>query len=526
MVAECHIERLMSPPRTDVETLVAECDQEQRFVTISAAYADRLNRRPLDVIGRPVREVVGEDLYCRMAPFIEKALQGYEVATDLDPIADRSESRESRCLYVPRVDAEGRRAGFLIGLVDMRARRDIERTWHDAVANIDAARRAAEETSRLKDEFLATASHELRTPLGAVIGWTRMLRGERLDSASRERAIDAIERNGRAAALLVEDLLDVSRIANGVLRIAHEPVDVSQLLSRSVEACLPAADAKHIRVATVPPEPTRFVRGDAMRLQQVLANVLTNAVRYTPPGGTIAVEAVSRAGEIDICVRDSGRGIAAANISSIFEKFRQADSSDRHRNGGLGLGLPIARHLVEMHGGRIRAESEGVGRGATFTITLPLDSGDAGVAPSRSSLAMAALDSSGLTVAGVRVLVLADASETTEFVCAALRSHSASVLVTTPADAPHAGIADSFDVLVCDVDARIDAFDVVHTLQAAGDGDAAIPAIALTSYARVNDRTRALAAGFHTSVRKPIDTAELIAAVAGLARLRVRDRHR
>ena len=248
----------------------------------------------------------------------------------------------------------------------------------------DLARRAAlaidnarlymetQEASRLKDDFLATVSHELRTPLNAILGWSRMLRTNRFDAETAAQALETIERNAKAQAQLIEDLLDVSRIITGKLRLDIRPVEPVAVINAAIDAVRPAADAKHVRIETVLDPWAGIVSGDPDRLQQVLWNLLSNAIKFTPKDGSVQIRLERVNSHIEITVSDTGQGIAPEFLPFVFDRFRQADSTLTRAHGGLGLGLAIVRHLVEMHGGTVRAESEGENRGATFTVTLPL----------------------------------------------------------------------------------------------------------------------------------------------------------
>jgi signal transduction histidine kinase/ActR/RegA family two-component response regulator len=379
------------------------------------------------------------------------------------------------------------------------------------------ARALAEESSRLKDEFLATLSHELRTPLNAIVGWTSMLRTGRLDAGAADRALEAVARNARAQAQLVEDLLDVSRIITGKLRLDVEPVAMRDVVEAAVDSVRPAADAKGVSLRLVIESAGGTVAGDARRLQQAVWNMLTNAVKFTPSGGRVELTLSTSGERVEVLVTDTGCGIEPAFLPHIFDRFRQADSSTTRAHGGLGLGLSIVAHLMELHGGTVEAESEGVGRGATFALRLPLLRAAAGLRT--AARPDAATDDAAL--AGLRVLLVDDDVETLEILTLALSALGAEVRRATSA----AGGLEEFereapDVLVSDIGMPGgDGFGLVASVRALPpERGGAVPAIALTAYAGTGDGARALAAGFDARLVKPADLAELTATVLRLSR--------
>src|SRR6185503_17635528 len=256
--------------------------------------------------------------------------------------------------------------------IEVKERRQVEERLRVALSGEQIARAEAETANRLKDEFLATVSHEIRTPLNAIIGWSHLLRSGRLDQATIDRAIETIDRNAKSQAQLIEDILDVSRMITGKLRLSNEPVDISSVINAAIDSVQLAIDSKELHLEVTMDPSARHTLGDANRLQQVVWNLLANAIKFTPPGGRIEVR-VERAGEnLQMQVSDSGQGISAEFLPFIFDRFRQADGTTTRKHGGLGLGLAIVRHVVELHGGTITAQSAGLGTGATFTIKLPL----------------------------------------------------------------------------------------------------------------------------------------------------------
>ncbi|MGB8507463.1 MAG: ATP-binding protein [Pyrinomonadaceae bacterium] len=389
------------------------------------------------------------------------------------------------------------------------------------------ARAAAEESNRLKDEFLATLSHELRTPLTAILGWSNMLRTGRLDEAGGKSAVEIIERNARTQQQIVNDILDVSRIITGNLRFDAQPTDLHTVVESALDTVRPAAEAKSLRLSVSFETHIGPVLGDASRLQQIVWNLLSNAVKFTPLGGEVRVEVGSAGGHARIEVTDTGLGIPAAFLPYVFDRFRQGDQSRTRAFGGLGLGLAIVRHLVELHGGTAHASSEGEGRGATFVVELPLmptfiATDDALPADEKGGVSGRGASSSILH--GLRVLVVDDEPDTLDLISLILRQHGA---VVTPASSA-AEAFEAFeharpDVLLSDIGMPVeDGYSLLrrlHALDADGDGSVvSIPAVALTAYAGEADRAQAAAAGFQLHVPKPIDASQLVAAIAGLTR--------
>jgi signal transduction histidine kinase/ActR/RegA family two-component response regulator len=378
------------------------------------------------------------------------------------------------------------------------------------------ARAEAEAANRAKDHFLATLSHELRTPLTAMLGWTRLLRTGRLDEAAAARALASVERNTELLTQLIDDMLDVSRIASGKLVIDPRPLDLLVAIDAALDAVRPAADAKAVTVATALDPSAGPVWGDPGRLQQVMWNLLSNAVKFTPSRGRVDVLLERVPDGARITVRDTGQGIRADFLPYIFDPFRQADTGFTRRYGGLGLGLAIARELVEMHGGSIRAESEGEGRGATFTVTLPvigLD-GPMPLGPSQAQEAqLPRLD-------GARVLVVDDEADARDLVMAALTGTGADVRgVPSVSEALAVVGAAAPDVVVADLAMPgQDGYDLLARIRALEGRAARTPVIALSAFARVEDRDRALMAGFSAHVAKPAEPAALCRLIATIVR--------
>ncbi|HET7619342.1 MAG TPA: ATP-binding protein [Vicinamibacterales bacterium] len=382
-----------------------------------------------------------------------------------------------------------------------------------------AARASAEAANRIKDQFLATVSHELRTPLNAILGWAEMLRVGMLEGQKRERACEAIFNNARRQARLIDELLDVARIMSGKLRIERTVVNVKDIVDGALETMQPAAEAKGIRIGVDIDPAVGAFRGDGPRLQQVLWNLLTNALKFTPTGGSIDLR-VRRVGNVgEIVVSDSGAGIPRDFLPSVFEPFRQADGSPTRLHGGLGLGLAIVRQLVEAHGGSITVDSAGEGLGATFTVRLPLAVPVERRRRARTRVPLSETVRSGSTLERVTVLVVDDEDESRGVVAAWLETQQARVLTAGSAsEALDILQRERVDVLLADIAMPgEDGYALVRKVRALPDPRvASTPAAALTAFAREEDRQEALRAGFQMHLTKPIDAASLIAAVASL----------
>lgn len=416
--------------------------------------------------------------------------------------------------------------GCVVHLIDITERKHAEQEQALLLSREQQARAQAQAADQAKDVFLATLSHELRTPLNAVLGWARLLRDAPNDKI-KAQAIEVIERNARVQAQLIDDILDISRIASGKLALEMGVLDVGPVLSGAIESVRLAADAKGIRLLSnlgTTPGPS-LVLGDAGRLQQVMWNLLSNATKFTARGGAIEVRLGGDDQNVVVTVTDTGQGISSEFLPFVFERFRQADGSTTRRFGGLGLGLAIVRHLVEMHGGSVSAASPGVGHGSTFSIQLPRAAAHIASAttPSRlhGQLPPGALPAELL--AGVRVLIVDDQPDTLDFLAVALAQQGA-VVATAPSAAAALRVLQNTppDVLISDIAMPGgDGYHLVQELRAlqhASQARAGIPAIALTAFARSADAEAALRAGFQRHLAKPVDVAELAATVAVLAR--------
>ena len=423
----------------------------------------------------------------------------------------------------PVRDATGRIVGGAKIARDITLRKRFEAEREELLAKERAAREQAESASRAKDAFLAMVSHELRSPLSPILAWARMLSRGLLDEEKTRRAIETIERNARAQAQLIDDLLDVSRIVTGKLRLEVRPVDVVAVVDAAIDVVRPAADAKGIQLERVLDSEVGPVAGDAARLQQVVWNLLSNAVKFTPRGGHVQIVLERVNSQVEIAVSDTGRGIAPEFLPFLFQQFQQAETGSTRSYGGLGLGLTIVRRIVELHGGTVGAESPGVGGGATFTVKLPrmLFAGTAGESERRHPTAAEAAPSARYApLDALRVLVVDDEPDSNDVVSTLLGSCGAEVRV---AGSAAEGLAElrrwTPDLIVSDIGMPgEDGCAFLARVRAEPAPIGRIPAIALTAYATTDDRIRIFSAGFQLHVVKPVDPAELVAAVASTVR--------
>jgi signal transduction histidine kinase/ActR/RegA family two-component response regulator len=381
-----------------------------------------------------------------------------------------------------------------------------------------------QEASRLKDEFLASLSHELRTPLNAILGYARMLRSGMVAPDKQQKAIDTIERNATSLTQIVEDVLDISRIVSGKIRLNVQPLEFPDIVRSAIDGIVPAAEAKGVRVETVLDPQAAPISGDPERLQQVLWNLLSNAVKFTSRGGKVQVRLERVDSHVEVAVSDTGIGISPEFLPHVFERFRQADAGIARERGGLGLGLSIARQLAEMHGGTIEAFSAGVGQGSTFRLSVPLMA----LHPSRESVPREhprSMPSPRAIPLGdlqhVHVLAVDDERDALMLVSEVLEAAGARVTIARSAADALATLDDEVpDVIVADIGMpQVDGLQFIHRVRRHPDARVrAVPAAALTAYARSDDRMKALRAGFQIHLAKPIDPAELVTTIAALAR--------
>ncbi len=411
---------------------------------------------------------------------------------------------------------------------EIKERLEVEERLRLALVGEQMARAEAETANRMKDQFLATVSHELRTPLNAIIGWSHLLKSGNLDIPTSKRALETIDRNAKSQAQLIEDILDVSRMITGKLRLNNEPVDIASVINAAIDSVQLAIDSKDVQLEVTLDPSARHTIGDANRLQQVVWNLLANAIKFTPSGGCIQVKVARSGRNVKIQVTDNGQGIKSEFLPYIFDRFRQGDGSTTRQHGGLGLGLAIVRQVVELHGGTVKAASAGEGNGSTFTVKLPLAPAllrgkEVAAAKGQreqetSSGHVAALPS----LEEVKVLLVDDDSDTLQILSVMLGESKATVqAASSVAEAMEMLQWFQPDVLVSDLAMPgEDGYSLIKKLRALeANSGVAIPTVALTSYVRVEDRTRALSAGFNMFVPKPVQPDELINAIANLAEL-------
>ena len=434
-------------------------------------------------------------------------------------------------MAAPLVTGDGR----TLGLIYLSDKYDGEFTEDDEAILTQLAQTASiaventlfaeeREANRLKDEFLATLSHELRTPLNAILGWTQLLRAGPAGADDVCHGLEVIERNVKAQTRLIEDLLDVSRITSGKMRLSVRPMDLRPIIQSAIESVRPAAEVKQVRLEWNVPEDIGQMSGDPDRLQQVIWNLLTNAIKFTPSGGSVRVEVGRKAGQVRVRVSDTGKGINPAFLPHVFDRFRQADSSTTRSHGGLGLGLTIVRHLVEMHGGSVRAESLGEGQGATFTVELPAEAHvPAAAAPSRGENGdpgRRAAPENLPDIEGLSILAVDDEADARELISTILRRTGARVVTAASArEALEELDRSTPDVLVSDIGMpEADGYSLIRQVrQRPADRGGNVPAIALTAYVREEDRNRMIHAGFTAHVPKPLEPPELIRTIGHLS---------
>ena len=431
---------------------------------------------------------------------------------------------------VQKADGSGEPGLTFITVFDASGRRQYERELLLARRRADeatqverAAREEAERAGRVKDEFLAMVSHELRTPLTAILGWVQLLEGEPGVTEEIREGLGVIARNTRVQVQLVDDLLDMGRIASGKMRLDVQRVDLAAVVEGALETARPAAEAKGLRLQRVL-DPTAFVSGDPGRLQQVFWNLLSNAVKFTPKGGFVRVVMQRINSHVEVSVSDSWQGMKGVFLAHAFERFRQSDTKGTRKTGGLGLGLAIVKNLAEMHGGSVAATSEGEGRGSTFIVQLPLAAlqtqGDGErVHPRGAAVSSRAFKVDGVSLTGVRVLVVEDDADARTLVRRVLADSGATVVATASAAEALAAL-ESFtpDVLVSDIGMpEQDGYELIRRVRMLGGAAGRVQAVALTAFARMEDRTQAMLAGFQMHLAKPVDPRELAITVASLA---------
>ena len=423
-------------------------------------------------------------------------------------------------------DDEGKLIGLSKVMKDITERHRIEVEREQLFESEREARAEAERAGRMKDEFLATLSHELRTPLNAILGWSQMLRAVPGLPEDADEGLSIIERNARAQTQIIEDLLDMSRIISGKVHMDVQRLELKPILAAAIETVRPAAQLKGVKLQLDVDNPSICVQGDPSRLQQVFWNLLTNAVKFTPRGGQVTVTLACDAANIEVSIADTGEGIGPEFLPHVFDRFRQADASTTRRHGGLGLGLSIVKQLVELHGGTIAASSEGAQRGAVFTVRLPVAGAAALAVPSNapreeSQLAVQAIALTPGELNGLKILVVDDEPDARALLRRVLEASHARVL--TASSAPEAIdllIREHPDLLISDIGMpEEDGYALIRQVRSLEcDNGGCTPAIALTAYARAEDRVKALDSGFQFHMSKPVEPAELVSTITRLVR--------
>ncbi|MCX7592361.1 MAG: PAS domain-containing protein [Fischerella sp.] len=546
-----HTEEALRQSEERYRTL-AEAIPEMVWTTNAQGWADYVNQRWIDYTGLSLEETTGygwqkvlhpEDIKVMLRRW-QKSVRTrtlYECEQRFRRAADGTYRWHLVRAY-PLKDNQGHIVKWFGTCTDIHDQKQIEAERAQLLEREKAARAEAEAANRIKDQFLAILSHELRSPLNPILGWTKLLKNRKLDPAATGRALDTIERNAKLQIQLIDDLLDVSRILRGKLSINYAAVDLVSVIDAALETVRLAAQTKNIQLEYVPLPPSAesgkggecesettspyIVWGDFNRLQQIVSNLLSNAVKFTPDGGKVEVRLSKGPGTgkefsqspipyAQITVTDTGLGIAPEFLPHVFEYFRQADSSTTRKFGGLGLGLAIVHHLVELHGGIVTADSPGEGQGATFTVKLPLrkntqEKGKRG----REG------ENTPSSLAGMRILVVDDNTDTRDFLCYLLKEYGATVTVAASASEALASFKQlQHDLLISDVGMpEIDGYSLIAQIRAMSpERGGNIPAIALTAYAGNGDRSRILAAGFQIHIAKPLDADQLLMAIADLS---------
>jgi PAS domain S-box-containing protein len=500
-----------------------------------------INRLSLEACGYTKDQVVGkpfwdcpwwrpsEALMQKVKIAVGQAAEGQKFDAEMPYFVADGSQRMVRLVVLPITDETGRVVFLAPTGSDITDLKRAESQRDDLLQAERAARTAAERASLLKDEFLATLSHELRSPLNGILGWSQIMLKDKSNAEIIAQGLEVIERSARAQAEIIEDLLDMSRIISGKVRLDVQRVDLSSVARAAVETARPTAEAKGVRLQTdIDPQNGLWVSGDVNRLQQVLWNLLSNAVKFTPKGGRVQVLLERVNSHLELSVIDTGEGIRPEFLPYVFDRFRQADASTTRRHGGLGLGLSIVRQLVELHGGSVAVKSDGPGQGSTFTVSLPLTvihgfpKAEVERRPPRTAPASAT--SLEVEIKGVRVLVVDDEKDARDLLKRILEDFRAVVTAVKSADdAIEVLRGGRFDVLVSDIGMPgEDGYSLIKRVRSlSADCGGHIPAIALTAYARAEDRIKAVAAGFQMHIVKPVEARELITMIAGARSLSV-----
>lgn len=493
-----------------------------KIIDVNPFMTELLGYSSDEFLGRELWEIgLFNDKEASQEAFRELRQTGYIRYEDLPLQTKQGERREVE--FVSNVYDEGTRHVIQCNIRDITARKRAEEERRLILQSVQEARSEADTANDIKDRFLALLSHELRTPLTSILGWSRILTQGDLDEVTSRRGLETIVRNASAQRKLIDDLLDISRIITGKLRLDVHPVELGPLIEAVVDGVRPAAAARSIDLHLALEQRTSPISGDPERLQQIIWNLLSNAIKFTPRGGRVEVRLERINSNMEITVSDTGQGIAPKFLLHVFERFRQADGSSTRSHGGLGLGLSIVSQLVGLHGGTVTAESPGEGGGAIFKVTFPLLSGHQGTANgeiTRTRIGNKSLTDWQPSLSGLRVLVVDDEPDTRDFITTVLRRRDAEVVsVESAGEALTAMERQRFDVLVSDIGMPLmDGYELIQKVRQLPEWRGGrTPAAALTAYAGTEDRLRLLSGGYQIHVPKPVEPAELTAVVANLA---------
>lgn len=487
----------------ELRVKTANCSFYQMFQVSSA----QIERQPFFELGN------GQWNIPRLRQLLEEILpennqfQDFEVEHEFEKIGVKTLLLNARELVLPE---EGR--SILLAIEDITQRQQFEAERTRLLARDRAARLEAEAANASKDQFISILSHELRTPLNSINGWSQILRQRNIDEKTATRGLETIERNARLQSQMIEDLLDISRIIRGELRLEFRPFSLTSAVEAALETVRPTAEQKEIQLETSLALPAR-VSGDFDRMQQVICNLLSNAIKFTPEGGRIEIHLTCTADHAQIQIIDTGRGISPDFLPHIFERFRQSDNTSSRKHGGLGLGLAIVRELVELHRGTVTAQSPGEGQGATFTVRLPLTTSSLETSQDPQA------DRSTSDLTDIKVLVVEDNDDARGLLTTWLEEENANVTAVASAQAALEALSQSLpDIIISDVSMpEVDGYTLMRQIRALpSEQGGQIPAIALTAYAEESDRQQAITAGFQRHIAKPIEIDKLIEAIASL----------
>jgi PAS domain S-box-containing protein len=476
-----------------------------------------------EIIGRPILILLPPERLEEETTILSKIRRGERV-DHFETIRVRKDGRriDISVTVSPIHDSAGKVIGASKIARDITEFKQLVKEREQLLSAERAARSEAERVGRMKDEFLATLSHELRTPLSAILGWSQLLQHDTPDTEMLREGLEVIERNARVQTQLISDLLDMSRIISGKLRLDVEQVELASVVGAAIDSVRPSAEFKQIRLQKLLDPSAGPVSGDPNRLQQIIWNLLSNAIKFTPKGGKIEVLLKRIDSHVEINVSDTGQGISAEFLPHVFDRFRQADASTTRHQGGLGLGLAIVKQLVELHGGSISAKSSGEGRGSTFTVTLPLAAAwhdpDRHQYPGRSD-GQPVPDFDDVVLEGTKILVIDDEPDARELIRRLLTDRRASVFVADSADRGLELLQSEHpDLILSDIGMpEKDGYEFIRAVRKLPlNQGGRTPAVALTAFARSEDRTRAMMAGYQVHLSKPVEAQELIATVASL----------